>query len=418
MTKLRPILLIILLLATCFVGFNTYQQEQEKIELKNDLIELSKIKYGLFNVDEWKVLLADIISKKIEEFNLDDTNRDEMRVKISDFLTTAIDELEDRYYEEKSNSITGWFESGIASLTGTFGKIKKDIPIFTEQILDFLNDPENREAIRKYLVDKLNEYSDNTFSKTDYSAYNQIQYKYAIKNSQGTKDFLSSSIQEIESNIKPLKNSLILIAIATLLLIVLTKGFKRLEFIPVILIGLAFLLMGVFLPMIEIDARISEMTFTLLGEEVQFKNQVLYYKSKSILEVVQLMFSQNRINLIAVGFLVLAFSVLLPVSKIISSVFYIQSPKLKDNRFIKFMIFKSGKWSMADVMVIAIFMAYIGFDGIISEQLRQLEGLSKSIELLATNQSNLLFGFFAFTIFVLLSLFTSQKIQSTEINQS
>jgi uncharacterized paraquat-inducible protein A len=33
------------------------------------------------------------------------------------------------------------------------------------------------------------------------------------------------------------------------------------------------------------------------------------------------------------------------------------------------MVFKTGKWSMADVIVVAIFMAYIGFSGIVGEQL-------------------------------------------------
>ena len=32
----------------------------------------------------------------------------------------------------------------------------------------------------------------------------------------------------------------------------------------------------------------------------------------------------------------------------------------KKNKLIQFFAFKSGKWSMADVMVVAIFMAYIG----------------------------------------------------------
>ena len=41
----------------------------------------------------------------------------------------------------------------------------------------------------------------------------------------------------------------------------------------------------------------------------------------------------------------------------------------KLNKIVRFLVFKSGKWSMADVMVVAIFMSYIGFTGIISSQL-------------------------------------------------
>jgi hypothetical protein len=76
------------------------------------------------------------------------------------------------------------------------------------------------------------------------------------------------------------------------------------------------------------------------------------------------------------------------------------------------MVFKTGKWSMADVMVVAIFMAYIGFGGIISDQLRQLENISQYVDILTTNKSGLQLGFYLFTSFTVLSLVVSQKISS------
>jgi hypothetical protein len=71
-----------------------------------------------------------------------------------------------------------------------------------------------------------------------------------------------------------------------------------------------------------------------------------------------------------------------------------------------------GKWSMADVMVVAIFMAYIGFSGIVAEQLSQLENISPTIDILTTNESKLNEGFFLFTGFVILSLFISNRLES------
>jgi hypothetical protein len=86
-------------------------------------------------------------------------------------------------------------------------------------------------------------------------------------------------------------------------------------------------------------------------------------------------------------------------------------PKVRASKFIRFIIFKTGKWSMADVMVIAIFMAYIGFSGIITEQLQQIESLTENLDILTTNNSRLLTGFFSFTAFALLSLLMSHKLQ-------
>ena len=66
---------------------------------------------------------------------------------------------------------------------------------------------------------------------------------------------------------------------------------------------------------------------------------------------------------------------------------------------------------MADVMVVAIFMAYNGFAGIITEQLKQLESLAQNVDILTTNKSALQAGFFSFTAFSVLSLLTAHKLQ-------
>ncbi|MEI9920399.1 MAG: hypothetical protein WDO14_16630 [Bacteroidota bacterium] len=91
--------------------------------------------------------------------------------------------------------------------------------------------------------------------------------------------------------------------------ILFSKNISNLEYLLLILTSLSLLVFGVLLPMIEIDARISSISMTLLGEPIRFTDQVLYYKSKSILEVVRLMFTQGRADVLFVGVLVLLFSV-------------------------------------------------------------------------------------------------------------
>jgi hypothetical protein len=196
-----------------------------------------------------------------------------------------------------------------------------------------------------------------------------------------------------------------------ILFIFLQRSFSRFDY--VLLSGISILLLstGLILPMIEIDARISKMSFTILGEAITFNDQVLYYKSKSILEVVSLMFNQSRTDVLIVGVLVLVFSVVFPLLKQVASLVFVFGARFRQNRFVRFMVFKTGKWSMADVMVVAIFMSYIGFSGIITEQLRQIENLADDIEILTTNKSSLLTGFFFFTAFAILSLAISQKIE-------
>ena len=169
--------------------------------------------------------------------------------------------------------------------------------------------------------------------------------------------------------------------------------------------------------MIEIDARISEISIGMFGERAEFKNQVLYYKSKSVLEVVWLMMTQGAFGLRCVGGLILCFSVLFPLAKLTSIALMQFNATLKARRSLQWLVRESGKWSMADVMVVAIFMSYIGFSGILSEQLKQLENFGSSVEILTTNQSRLQTGFFAFTGFALLSMFLSRSVSILERRQ-
>lgn len=194
-----------------------------------------------------------------------------------------------------------------------------------------------------------------------------------------------------------------------------STSLNKFDLTLLILSGVFLLLLGIILPMIEIDARISEIEFTLLGESVSFKNQVLYYRSKSILEVITLMLKQNGWDIKAVGFLVLLFSILFPFSKMIASLISVFSPKTLRSGIMNFLVFKTGKWSMADVMVIAIFMSYIGFSGVLTEQLNQIEKLSSSIDIVTTNESSLQKGFFLFTAFALIGLLLAQYLEKRRL---
>lgn len=409
--NVRIVSITFLLCASGMFSFIIYQEEIAKRKAKEDLIELSKIKYGLFSVDEWKRILADIITRKVEAFNFEGTNREEMRQKISVFLYDILNDLKTDFYNNRSRSLLGFLQSSVASLTGIFEDIERNVPRFTEQIIDFMDNPENRGRIREYIITKLNDYADKTFSQTDYATHNAILARYNFPDRPAAIKSLEAMIESRDKEIRPYVIALFCTTFFVVLYLLFFKALSGGEYLLLTAISLNFLLSGLLLPMIEIDARISTMQFTLLGESIAFQDQVLYFKSKSILEVVQLMITQTRMDLLFVGFLVFTFSVLFPLLKLASSVLYIYSPHLQQSRFVRFMVFKTGKWSMADVMVVAVFMAYIGFTGIITEQLKQIESIAQNIDILTTNRSSLQMGFFSFTAFAIISLLISHRLQ-------
>jgi hypothetical protein len=72
-----------------------------------------------------------------------------------------------------------------------------------------------------------------------------------------------------------------------------------------------------------------------------------------------------------------------------------------------FLALKSGKWSTADVLVIAMFMAFIGFRGLVASQLADLSRTSSNVEVLTTSGTLLQAGFYLFLAFTIASMLVS-----------
>ncbi len=385
--------------------------ETEKRQLNEDIVELSLVKYGIFSVDIWKENLTTIVTKRINEFDFEDMDESAIRTRIAEFLTLTVDQLEVSFYKVNEGTIGGFIKGTVASFTDVFGRMKEDIPLLTDSIVSFFKDEDNKEMIKNYVVQKLNEYSDATFSEIDYTNYDIILERHGQKTKQDAIDMIAMKISILKDGQKPYTYAIFIIMGLLALITMFSNNLNAQDFLILSVSCGVLLSIGVMLPMIDIDARISTIEFQLLGESILFKDQILYFKSKSILEVVHVMILNGKPEVAIVGVFVLIFSVIFPVLKLTSSVLFLFSESLRNNSLIRFLIFKTAKWTMADVMVVAIFMAYIGFSGIISDQLKGLETIVTQVDILTTNESTLQIGFFLFTGFAVLSLLVSHKLQ-------
>lgn len=408
MNQLKPIILSLLLLVSIFASFKMYKSEQLQQQHKNDLIELSSIEYGLLNVDKWENLLADVIATKLDGFNDEGMDNDVLKKNVGALLKELIDNYEKSIQKKNSGELFGAMKNSLYA--SAFDGIRKDIPMLTDKVMVFLDIKNNTEGIKEFIVILLKEYTEGTFERTDYSKIDAIVKKYEGETSSDTVTLLQQKLQEQNETNQPYKTILAIAFLGFICVFFFFKNVSKTDYLLGITFSFLLLFLGITLPMIEIDARISEMSFSFLNETISFKDQVLFYKSKSIYEVVTLMMSQQKVDIIVVGGLIFLFSVLFPITKLISSILYILNKKLKESKLIQFFMFKTGKWSMADVFVIAIIMAFIGFEGIVTDQLSQLKNVSESVDILTTNNSSMLFGFFSFTAFVIVSIAISHRI--------
>jgi hypothetical protein len=199
-------------------------------------------------------------------------------------------------------------------------------------------------------------------------------------------------------------------AAAFLLLMIGWKRLPAAAAVVLLLFCVALLVGGVLTPMLEVEARITSVKLTFLGEPVSFTDQVLYFQSKSVLEVFHTLITLGQPEMWVVGVLVLLFSVVFPTLKLIASSCYLYAPgALARNRIVRFFALESSKWSMADVMALAIFMAYVAFNGVIANTLGTLTGGGPNLTI-PTDSSKILPGYYLFIGYCLASLFLSRKL--------
>jgi hypothetical protein len=258
--------------------------------------------------------------------------------------------------------------------------------------------------------------ADETFAQADRSLLEAIQQRYECSEAAECTEIIESRLAGREQRTEYLAVGVLLCAV--LILLVVRRGTGSGHPLPWVLLSLSAMLLlacGVLTPMLEVEAQIAELRFMLMGQPVEFANEVFYFQSKSILDVVTILMARDEADMILVGVLLMTFSVIFPSLKLLASLVFIYNPRqLRKSKVVRFFALKSGKWSMADVMVIAIFMAYIGFNGMISSQLDLITrgAASAGVQVLTTNGTDLQLGFFMFLAFCLFSLAISTTMQS------
>ena len=425
----RNAIAVVLLIIIALSITQLYRIAQQSQVMKQEKVELQHIKYGLFNVDEWKSIAANIISQKVNNFEITPENEKELQKKTEKILREVIDQAEHLMKEEnKKEGIKGFFRQTVSDFVVPFDKLRAQIPQFSKTILNTLNDPKSKEKIKELIIQKINKMADETIGSMDYSLQNAIFKKYNVETRAEGIYQLEKQLQHQNKQAKTL-SILLFISILCAFTLCIIPGSTSMELGVYTAIACVLLFGGVALPMIDIEATISSFEFILMGEQVLFQDQIIFFQianisgfkpalmffqSKSILDVVFLLIEKGDPALALVALLIGLFSIIFPLIKIILSADVQIRCYLPKNSFTKFFVFKSGKWSMADVMVVALFMAYLGFGGIINSQLNQLEKSSGSLEVFTTNNSKLQLGFFIFFSFTILSLLISQKIDKRQ----
>jgi hypothetical protein len=399
------------IIAAMVLSFQYISLARQNQILKTDLAEINHVRYDLLNAEHWGDQLATILTIKILEFQLTPESRERVIENLENVLYMLIDDVE----EMVTNQTTGRFpalKNWLAGITINLDFLRDSVPSYALQILDELGKPENKYFIQQFLFNKLNEFAETTYNLDQMLPLENVMERYDCINKEVCKERIRDEIELVSKEINLRVILIIALAGAVFLLNLATR--KKINMVQATLLILAsfcLLLGGVTTPMIDLEAKIDQLMLQLMGEKITFLNNIIFFQSKSITDVVRILFEEGTLPMIFVGVLVFTFSIIFPAIKLISSLLYAyRIGNLRENRLIRFFVIKSGKWSMADVMVVAIFMAFVGFDGIISNQLDQLKRASEHVHILTTNGTQLLSAFYLFLLFCISSLLLSEII--------
>ncbi|HEY4150608.1 MAG TPA: paraquat-inducible protein A [Chitinophagaceae bacterium] len=419
-----PKLFLIIGLALLLVGESIFawrlhilSAEQEQI--KTDYTDVNNITLGLLSVDNWKDQVAGIVNHQVKHFKLTPKEKHELQVEVEQVIYALIDKAE-AMVNKPQRSLGGKIKKlAVKSFVKT-DKIRAQVPEFARSIIAKVDNPKQKARLSTMAMSQFKEASHSGSMDSTRRANESLTGKMFHKYSVSSLDELGKKQTALLDHIRTEMYRHVFGMLGCILGVLACWWFlrKRVDLHAVLFIMslfFAFILLAVGLTasMIEVDCRIRSLDFVLLGEHVRFQNQVLFYESKSILGVVKVLFTQPVADSLAVGALILCFSILFPVTKLISTgVHLLSNRNIAENRIVKFFAFQSGKWSMADVIVIAVLMTYIGLNGLLDSQLAELNIKSNTLTLITTNNTALQPGYIIFISFVLYGLILSTILKA------
>jgi hypothetical protein len=413
--KLLLILFLgILLVAGGYFGYQLHQLSDQQKEIKEDYANVNNIELGLFSVKNWRDQVAHIVDHHVRNFAMTPAQKKELQLEIQEIMLALIDKAE-AIVNKPQTSAEGKIKQFAVKKFVNVDKIKAQIPGFAKTIMAKVDNPDNKNKLSNLALDRFSDlqksgYIDSNIKTID-SLSTVLFSKYKVSSQEELNNKLSGSLSPIRTETYNYSFAMLACVVVVLLLWwVLRKrvNLHAVLFVMSLLFAFILLAVGLTASMIEVDARIKSLDFVLLGEHVVFKNQVLFFQSKSILDVVRVLIKQHAADSVGVGILILVFSILFPIMKLSSTGIHLLSKRrLAENKVIKYFAFQSGKWSMADVIVIAILMTFIGLNGLMEGQLQSMNIPSSGLSIITTNNTALQPGFIIFICFVLYGLILS-----------
>ncbi len=384
LNKLRLVALVVTIVGMALCA-TLLVFERQIAPLKADLAELRSVRHGLLNPERWKAPLAAALAREIGQLSVDEKTRHRVRETVRQALARATEENGERLIERlrEATPPAVWRYAGLeAALTRTLATLGQSAPLkasadrLTDEALLALERPANLAAIEALVRSRLDQALASYDDPAARARYDERVQRYGNGDRDAAERALVLRMGALEST----RNGLLL-ALAVLVAALLLWGSRsaadpsgrRIEQTLLALMAFTLLATALSLPMIEVEARLAQLHLQLSGQWLEFRDQVLFFEAKSVLALARGLAARGDAGSIAIAGLILVFSAALPLAKLGAIAFtQRQSSRGPRPRLVRWLAEESGKWTMADVFVVAILMAFIGFNGLADHQLARI----------------------------------------------
>jgi hypothetical protein len=421
---------VILLVPATWFSFETVEGLAARRLVRTDLAEIEHARYGILSADQWRSIIGPMLSAQVDNIDLKGQSKS-LRPMVERSLYALLDNIKTQMTSNQPASPNARasgkpgpsaakpmpasppaFNPMIVNMI--VGALRPHVPEYTDVVMAELSKPQTsksfKDSIRSVLADAVK----NTFGTTDMTTYNAILKHYGCSSGAACEVTLGNQIAAADKQLN--RDYLIVLASASLGFILLMAGTPTLSRGAVgvlMLFCISMLVGGVLSPMLEVEVRVTKIDATLLGTPIEFRDQSLYYRSKTVLEVFQTLIQIGRPEMTLVAVLLILFSVVFPALKMLALVAALFRPALlRTSRLIKLFAFTLSKWSMADVMALAIFMSFVAFNGVIGSSMEGLRDMPNVNQvMIPTNASKILPGYYLFIGFCVSSILLSKKLE-------
>jgi hypothetical protein len=404
---------VILLFPAIWFSWKTVDGLAARRLIRTDLAEITHARYGILSADQWRDLIGPMLNAQVDKLDLKGQSRS-LRPMVERSLYALLDNIKTQMTSPNAKA-SGKPGGGNAMLVNMIvASLRPHVPEYTNVVMAELAKPETQKTFKDSIRGVLADAVKNTFSSTDMTTYSAILKRYDCSSGPVCEEILGKQIEEADTKLT--RYYLTVLASAALGFILLMAGkptLSRGAVVVLMLFCISMLAGGVLSPMLEVEVRVTKLDATLLGTPIEFRDQSLYYRSKTVLEVFQTLMQMGRPEMTLVGVLVILFSVVFPALKMLALGACVFRPMLlRTNRLVKLLAFELSKWSMADVMVLAIFMSFVAFNGVIGSALSGLREMPNVQQvLIPTYASKILPGYYLFIGFCVSSIFLSKKLE-------